>query len=173
MRWFTGGNPLELPTLGDRGERILNVNTFEIPARIKEFRRGPDVLRRGESKAQDSAPNPWSKSEIAVLGFEDGRGGGGEKRIEVRAPPPPSLYIGRLSGTDDPGRGWIIQTWPESSGRLGRMIRGRAGSSGFAQKDLGRRTRWSDYGPDHPGFTRKICQKDWFDDRILIRWFRE
>jgi len=85
-------------------------NTIEITERIEEFRRGPDVPRRGESKAQDSAPNPWSKSEIAMLGFEDGRGGGGEKRIEVRAPPPPALYIGRLSGPDDPGRGRIIQT---------------------------------------------------------------
>jgi len=49
----------------------------------KEFRRGPDLPRRGESKEQESTPNPWSKSEIAVRGFEDGSTGGGEKRIEV------------------------------------------------------------------------------------------
>ena len=40
-------------------------NTFEIPARIEEFRRGPDVPRRGESKAQDSSINPWLKIQIA------------------------------------------------------------------------------------------------------------
>ena len=81
----------------------MNEIPLRFPRESKEFRRGPNLPRRGESKEQESTPNPWLKSEIAVQGFEDGSGGGGEKRIEVRAQPPPALYIGRLLGPDDPG----------------------------------------------------------------------
>jgi hypothetical protein len=44
----------------------LNENAFEVPAQIEEFRRGPNVPRRGESKAQDSLTNPWLKIQIAA-----------------------------------------------------------------------------------------------------------
>ena len=55
-------------------------NTFEVPARIEEFRRSPDLPRRGESKAQSSLMNPWLKLEIATRVFGEKRSGDGRKR---------------------------------------------------------------------------------------------
>ena len=54
-------------------------NTFAIPARIEEFWRGQDLLRCGESKAQESTTIPWSNLEIAAQSFEEQRG---RRRVE-------------------------------------------------------------------------------------------
>ena len=76
---------------------------LRFPRELKKFRRGPDLLRRGESKAQESSANPWSKTQIAAQSFRGARGGGGGKEIGFGAPPPRALYIGELPGPDDPG----------------------------------------------------------------------
>ena len=70
-------------------------NTFEVPARIEEFRRSPDLPRRGESKAQCSLSNPWTKKEIATRVFGEQRGGGGANEIGLGFTPPAAPYIGR------------------------------------------------------------------------------
>ena len=83
--------------------RILNENIFEIPAQIKEFRRGPDLPRQRESKEQEGFTNPWSKIQVATRSYEKERGGGGAK--EIGSNPPPGPYIARLPGPDDPSGG--------------------------------------------------------------------
>ena len=83
---------------------------LRFPRELKKFRRGSDLLRHGESKAQESPTNPWSKNEIAARSSWGEKGGGGEKERGVRAPPPPALFILELPGPDDPRLGRIIRT---------------------------------------------------------------
>ena len=47
----------------------MNEIPFRFPRESKEFRRSPDLPRRGESKEQESSTNPWSKIEIAAWNF--------------------------------------------------------------------------------------------------------
>jgi len=89
--------------LRDQGERILNEIPLRLPRESKEFRRGLDLPRHGESKEQESSTNPWSKNEITARSSWGEKGGGGEKERGIRAPPPPVLFILELPGPDDPG----------------------------------------------------------------------
>ena len=73
------------------------------PRESKEFRRGPDLPRRGESREQESSTNPWSKIEIAARSFfGEKKGCGGGKRKRGLGHPAVGLYILKLSGPDDP-----------------------------------------------------------------------
>jgi hypothetical protein len=60
----------------------LNEIPLGFPRESKEFRRGLDLLRHGESKAQVSSINPWLKIKIAARGFEEKKGGGDGKEID-------------------------------------------------------------------------------------------
>ena len=60
----------------------MNEIPLGYPRESKEFRRGLDLPRRGESQAQVSSTNPWSKIKIAARGFEEKKGGGGGKEID-------------------------------------------------------------------------------------------
>ena len=82
--------------------KILNENTFEIPARIEDFRRGPDLPRRGESKTQESSANPWLIIQNAARAIWGAKGTAAEKRNRVWDPPAAGLYIVPVSGPDDP-----------------------------------------------------------------------
>ena len=64
-------------SLRDRGEEILKELPSSFPRESKEFRRGPDLPRRGESKAQETTKISQSKCQITceVLRREDGVAG--------------------------------------------------------------------------------------------------
>ena len=88
----------------------MNEISLRFPRESKEFRRGPDLPRHGESKEQESSTNPWSKNEISRGALGEKKVAAVEKERGVRAPPPPALFILELPGPDDPGLGRIIRT---------------------------------------------------------------
>ena len=81
----------------------MNEIPLRFPRESKEFRRGPDLLRRGESKVQKILKKSRSNHQIATRGFEERSGDDGEKMNKLGFNPPPALYIWQLSGPDDPG----------------------------------------------------------------------
>ena len=104
----------------DQDEGILNEIPLRFPCKSKEFRRSPDLSRRGESKVQKILKKSRSNHQIATRGFEERSGDDGEKMNKLGFTPPSVLYIGHCQG---------------------QMIRGKAGSSGHDQRGLGAETR--------------------------------
>ena len=71
----------------------MNEIHLRFPRESKEFRRGPDLPRCGESKEQESSKKSRSKNEITAWSFWGEKVAAVEKETWVRAPPPPGLYI--------------------------------------------------------------------------------
>ena len=65
---------------------------LRFPHESKEFRRGLDLPRRGESKAHESSKKSPSNRPIAVRSFWRERGGGGEKERLLGHPAVGPIY---------------------------------------------------------------------------------
>jgi len=143
------------------GREDFESNTFVISRANQRSSGGVRIFRSGGNQRNNVAwqilgQNPKSPSIWGNIG---------EKMKRLGFTPPPALYIGQLSGPDDPRLGRIIRTWPEGSGRWGpddagkgriirkcaeglgmfdRMIRRRSGSSGFVQKILPNQDRFEE-----------------------------
>ena len=97
------GIELELPTLRDRATGVLNGLPLSFLRKSRSSGEVPGLSECGESKELEILKKSRSNHQIATRGFEERSGDDGEKMNKLGFTPPSVLYIGQLSGPDDPG----------------------------------------------------------------------